>query len=122
MDESTKILCEDILREKILSLQSDYEQRVASLTRFFEEAMAQLQANETAKRKQLEEEHQQQLDELQKEYCQKTKSLEEEINFLNERHDSQRLMLSETLDYVKHLEQELQHLKSVISKGDPPVC
>ncbi len=122
MDESTKILCEDILREKILSLQSDYEQRVASLTRFFEEAMAQLQANEVTRRKQLEAEHQQQLEELQKEYCQKTKTLEEEINFLNERHDSQRLMLSETLDYVQRLEQELLQLKSVISKGDPPVC
>jgi hypothetical protein len=122
MDDSTKKLCEDILRERILSLQSDYEQKVSSLTRFFEVAMAQLQVNEVAKREQLVEEHQQQLDKLQKEYCQKTKDLEEEINFLNERHDSQRLMLSETLDYVQRLEQELQQLKSVISKGDPPVC
>lgn len=118
MDESTKKLCEDILREKIHSLQSDYEQKVSSLTRFFEAAIAQLQEYETAKREQLVAEHQQQLDKLQKEYCQKTKALEEEINFLNERHDSQRLMLSETLDYVQRLEQELQQLKSVISKGD----
>ncbi len=103
-------------------MQSDYEQKVSSLTRFFEVAMAQLQVNEVAKREQLVEEHQQQLDKLQKEYCQKTKDLEEEINFLNERHDSQRLMLSETLDYVQRLEQELQQLKSVISKGDPPAC
>ena len=122
MDESTKILCEDILREKILSLQNDYERRVSSLTHFFEQAMAQLQADEVAKRKKLEEDHQQQLEELQKEYCQKTKALEEEISFLNERHDSQRLMLSETLDYVQRLEQELQQLKNLISKGDSPVC
>lgn len=122
MDDSTKKLCEDILREKIVSLQSDYEQKVSSLTRFFEAAMAQLQANEVAKREQLTEEHQRQLDTLQKEYCQKTKDLEEEINFLNERHDSQRLMLSETLDYVQRLEHELQQLKSVIAKGEPPVC
>ena len=122
MDDSTKKLCEDILREKIVSLQSDYEQKVSSLTRFFEEAMAQLQANEVARREQLTAEHQRQLDTLQKEYCQKTKDLEEEINFLNERHDSQRLMLSETLDYVQRLEHELQQLKSVIAKGEPPVC
>ena len=122
MDDSTKKLCEDILREKIVSLQSDYEQKVSSLTRFFEAAMAQLQANEVAKREQLTEEHQRQLDTLQKENCQKTKDLEEEINFLNERHDSQRLMLSETLDYVQRLEHELQQLKSVIAKGEPPVC
>lgn len=122
MDESTKKLCEDILREKILSLQSDYEQRVSSLTHFFEVSMARLQAYEKVKREQLVEEHQQQLDRLQKEYCRKTKDLEEEINFLNERHDSQRLMLSETFDYVQRLEQELQQLKSVISRGDSSVC
>lgn len=122
MDESTKKVCEDILREKILSLQSDYEQKVSSITRFFEVAMAQLQANEVAKREQLVREHQQQLDSLQKEYCQKTKDLEEEINFLNERHDSQRLMLSETMHYVQKLEEELRQLKSVISKDEPPVC
>lgn len=122
MDESTKKLCEDILREKILSLQSDYEQKVSSLTRFFEKSMAQLQANEVVKREQLVAEHQQQLEKLQKEYCQKTKDLEEEISFLNERHDSQRLMLSETLDYVQRLEQELQQLKNVISKDNPSGC
>ena len=122
MDESTKKVCEDILREKIHSLQSDYEQKVSFLTRFFEEAMAQLQANEVAKREQLVAEHQQELDKLQKEYCQKTKDLEEEINFLNERHDSQRLMLHDTFHYVQKLEEELKQLKTIIASGDHPGC
>lgn len=122
MDESTKKVCEDILREKIHSLQSDYEQKVSSLTRFFEEAMAQLQANEVAKRELLVTQHQQELDKLQKEYCQKTKDLEEEINFLNERHDSQRLMLHDTFHYVQKLEEELKQLKTIVAARDHSGC
>ncbi len=122
MDEVTRKVCEDILREKILSLQSDYEQKIAALEEEHLAALAQVKVSEALKRKSLETEHQEKLEALQKEFCQKTKALEEEINFLNERHDSQRLMLSDTLSYVQKLEKELDNLKKLIAKGDQPVC
>lgn len=122
MDESTRKVCEDILREKILSLQSDYESRIAKLQQEYETALSKVKADEALKRHQLETEYKEKFDIVQKEYCQKTKALEEEIAFLNERHDSQRLMLSDTLSYVEKLEQELDALKKTISRGDQPVC
>ncbi len=122
MDESTRKVCEDILREKILSLQSDYESRIATLQQEYEAALSKIKTEEALKRHQLEIEYKEKFDIVQKEYCQKTKSLEEEIAFLNERHDSQRLMLSDTLSYVEKLEQELDALKKTIARGDQPVC
>jgi hypothetical protein len=122
MDESTRKVCEDILREKILSLQSDYENRIAKLQQGYEAALLTIKTDEALKRQQLETEYKEKFDFIQKEYCQKTKALEEEIAFLNERHDSQRLMLSDTLTYVQRLEQELDALKKIIAKGDQSVC
>ena len=122
MDEATRKVCEDILREKILSLQSDYEHKIAALEKEHQAAIAQVREDEAVKRQALEIAHKEKLDALQKEFCQKTKALEEEINFLNERHDSQRLMLSDTLSYVQKLEKELDNLKKLIAKGDQPVC
>ena len=122
MDEATRKVCEDILREKILSLQSDYEHKIAALEKEHQAAIAQVREDEAVKRQALEIAHKEKLDALQKEFCQKTKALEEEINFLNERHDSQRLMLSDTLSYVQKLEKELDILKKLIAKGDQPVC
>lgn len=122
MDESTRKVCEDILREKIFSLQSDYESRIAKLQQAYEAALLTIKTDEALKRQQLEIEYKEKFDFVQKEYCQKTKALEEEIAFLNERHDSQRLMLSDTLTYVQRLEQELDALKKTIAKGDQSVC
>ncbi|GCC53625.1 hypothetical protein SanaruYs_38700 [Chryseotalea sanaruensis] len=118
MDESTRKVCEDILREKILSLQCDYESRITKLQQEHEAALSKVKTDEALKREQLETEYQQKLDLLQKEYHQKTKDLESEITFLNERHDSQRLMLSDTFNYVERLENELSSLKKTIAKGD----
>lgn len=122
MDEATRKVCEDILREKILSLQQDYELKIAALEEEHLAALAKVREDEATKRQALETAHQEKLDALQKEFCQKTKALEEEINFLNERHDSQRLMLSDTLSYVQKLEKELDNLKKLIAKGDQSVC
>lgn len=122
MDESTRKVCEDILREKILSLQCDYESKIARLQQEHETALSKIKTDEELKRKQLEIDYQEKINLIQQEYLQKTKTLEEEITFLNERHDSQRLMLSDTLTYVQRLEQELDALKKTITQGDQPVC
>lgn len=121
MDESTRKVCEDILREKILSLQSDYESRLTNLKQEYEIALSNIKAEEAIKLKQLETEYHEKLELVQKEYHQRTKALEEEIAFLNERHDSQRLMLSDTFTYVQRLEQELDTLKEIIAKGGQQV-
>jgi hypothetical protein len=118
MDESTRKVCEEILRERILSLQNDYESRIAELQKEYEASLSKVKSDEALKRQQLESEYKAKIDLVQKEYCEKTKALEEEIAFLNERHDSQRLMLSDTLTYVQRLEQELDALKKTIAKGD----
>lgn len=120
MDEETKKVCEEILREKIHALQSDYESKIASLKQYYEFFLAKLKSDEAAKRENLEAEHRLKVELLQHEYCEKTKKLEEEIDFLNERHNSQRMMMNDTLVYVRKLEEELSTLKTLIAKGDRP--
>ena len=116
MDESTRKVCEEILKEKIQALQQEYEQKISLLQLAHEEAIQKLKNEEVEKRKEIELEFMTKIDSLQKEYIEKTNQLKEEISFLNERHDSQRLMLSDTLSYVKQLEKEISDLREYIAK------
>lgn len=106
--------CEAILRDKIQSLQQEYAGKLKTLQAEHQLALQQLAELEARKREALEAAYAEKLQALRREYLSKTITLEEEIRFLNERHDAQRLMMTDTLGYIEKLEEELRQLRATI--------
>lgn len=116
MEKITEEILDESLQVKNVSLESCEEQKNVSVRDRYEETLLLLEA--AIKKEPVNEEFLSTLSLLKQQHDQQVKIFEKEIDYLNEKFQSQSLMFSDSVAHIHKLEEDIRGLKNKSIKED----